>query len=244
MAARNEDLIRELITIKDRSPESMTDADYDRRNNINQQLFGTVSLHDAFAKRYPEFCLATVIWMVKYGLIDKMANSDSNNQQIYSSNGRDGGIIRVHPTRQKLAQCLSDANWDENGIYLYFDGHSNIIWLDPSDSEGGPSIYRYDPQISSHAPEAGSIDSALRDFFAIILPHYTYYGNTLPKEECIQHVRRQVRGHLDCFCQEYTLLYAFRRLQGMSHQAACDDLVKNINRIHEIIADLYRQLAI
>ena len=222
-----------LARIKDRDPDTMTDDDYDMRNGIANFLFGTVSLHDAFSTKHPEFCLTTVIWMLNYGSVRTMKG------KIYTSDGIKGATLRVHPRRNNLTKCLSDAQTEPNGIYLYFEGHSNIIWLDPERLE----IHRYDPQVSEDDEETEPIDGALQAFFYEILPNYTYIGNTLSSEQCIQYVRLQERGHLDCFCQEYTLLYARNRLSGMSHEEASEDLVMSREEIIEQVKDLYIYMA-
>lgn len=226
--------IQELLMIKNRDPDSMTQADYDRRNYLAQELFGTISIHDAFARLHPEFCLATVIWIVSYGAVGRLKGD------IYSSDGLSGASIKVHPHRDNLERCLEDALTEPNGLYLYFQDHSNILWLDPERQE----IHRYDPQISKDAPEAGPVDSALEDFFSQILPMYRYMGNTLSREECVQNVRGKRRGYVDCFCQEYTLLYARNRLEGMNHLEAALDLVENQDRIVEEIGDFYAYMSL
>ena len=225
--------IQELAKIKDRDPDTMTDADYDHRNNLAKSLFGTISLHDAFSRKHPEFCLSTVLWMTNYGSVRKI--HPSVRAELYTANGVTGGSIRVHPRKNNLVTCLADAKTEPNGVYLYFDGHSNIIWLDPYSM----TIYRYDPQISKSANETGPIDSALHAFFKEILPEYTYYGNTLSSRDCIQDVRWKERGHLDCYCQEYTLLYAWNRLSGMNHQDAARDLVNSRDYIIERVEEFY-----
>lgn len=229
--------IEELVKIKNRDPNSMTPEDYNIRNNVNAYLFGTPSLHDAFARRYPEHCLATVIWIDQYGSLNRLQPSDDT--EIYTADGIFGAAIRVHPKENNLAACLADARYDSNSVYLYFDEHSNILWLDPVRQE----IHRFDPQIPKTAPEARPIDSGLQDFFSLILPEYTYLGNTLTTSQCVQNVRRNYRQHLDCFCQEYTLLYALNRLSGMQHQAAAQDLIFELDRIEDRIEDLYLDLA-
>lgn len=233
------DAIQDLVTIKDRDPETMTEHDYDLRNALAELLFGTISLHDAFSHKHPEFCLSTVIWLEHWGWLDKIRKRKIQGK-IYSSDGITGAAIRIHPKESNLAACLADASYDPNGIYLYFDGHSNIIWLDPKDQ----SIYRYDPQISNQAKETKPIDSAVKAFFAEILPSYTYFGNTLPATACIQDVRWKQRGHLDCFCQEYTLLYAWNRLAGMSHCEAAMSLVEKEEQILDEIKDFYAYMCI
>ena len=225
--------IRSLASIKDRDPDTMTEQDYDHRNNLAEYLFGTVSLHDAFSHKHPEFCLSTVLWMTNYGPLRRIKSP--TNAEIYSSNGIVGGSIRVHPQKRNLARCLADARTEPNGIYLYFEEHSNIIWLDVDKMV----IHRYDPQISKDENEAEPIDGALGAFFKEILPQYTYFGNTLTAKDCVQGVRWKERGHLDCYCQEYTLLYARNRLEGMSHEEAARDLVNSKDNIIDRIEEFY-----
>lgn len=229
--------IQELATIKDRDPDTMTKDDYDVRNGLADYLFGTISIHDAFSHKHPEFCLSTVLWMVNYGPLRRI--KPPSNAEIYSTNGVTGGSIRVHPRKKNLSQCLSDARTEPNGIYLYFEEHSNIIWLDVDKL----LIHRYDPQISKDENEAEPIDGALRAFFKEILPEYTYLGNTLTGEDCVQNVRFKERGHLDCYCQEYTLLYARNRLAGMSHEEAARDLVDSRDHITHKIEEFYAYMA-
>ncbi len=231
------DAIQELVAIKDRDPDTMTEHDYDLRNDLTNYLFGTVSLHDAFSHKHPEFCLSTVLWMTGYGPLRRL--KAPTNAEIYSSNGVVGGSIRVHPHKKNLTRCLADARTEPNGIYLYFEEHSNIIWLDVDKMV----IHRYDPQISKDEPEAVPIDGALSAFFKEILPEYTYLGNTLSAKDCVQDVRQKERGHLDCYCQEYTLLYARNRLDGMSHEEAARDLVNSRDHIMHKIAEFYAWMA-
>lgn len=231
----------ELLSIKDRSPSSMTKEDYTRRDDLAKFLFGTTSIHDAFSNKHPEFCLSTVIWLKKYGPISSLrpVKTPSREGKLYSSDGYSGGIIKIHPQESNLVQCLNDARVEPNGLYLYFEEHSNIIWIDPIKKE----IYRYDPQISGYSQEAHYIDNALTSFFAEILPDFIYRGNTLSWFDCIQCVRKKERGNLDCFCQEYTLLYARNRLNGMSHYEAAEDLVVNRDNILDEIDNLYFYLS-
>lgn len=230
--------IRDLIRIKDQDPATMTPHLYDQRNRLAEDLFGTVSIHDAFAHRYPEFCLSTVIWMTRHGDVSTLTPDATT--QVYSSDHRHGGTIRVYPDMSTLARCLDDAAYDPNGVYLYFDDHSNVVWLDPTSRH----IHRYDPQISGDDPEEVGIDAAMSAFFASILPTYTYFGNTLHPEACIQDVRYRHRGRLDCFCQEYTLLYAWNRLSGMSHLEAAQDLVASEDTILDRIYDFYSMMTV
>lgn len=229
-------LITEIVSIKDRDPKSQTDHDYDRRNYITSKLFGTVSLHDAFARKHPEFCLGTVIWMESFGNVNKLkAKKDA---KVYSSDGKLGATIRIHPNRNKLIRCWSDYEEHPGGAYLYFEQHSNIVWLDDRRKE----IHRYDPQIGYEAEETKAIDTALKDFFSSYTPDYTYRGNTLSEKECVQGVRWKERGILDCFCQEYTLIYAYNRLAGMSHKEAALDLLNARGKMEEKIKRFYLQL--
>lgn len=231
------ELIEELVTIKNKEPSKTTEKDYDRRNELKIKLFKTVSLHDAFANKYPDFCLSTVIWISGYG---KESTLRVNGQgKVYSSNGL-GAVIRVHPARKSLDKCLSNSCCASRGIYLYLNQHSNILWLDAKRK----IIYRYDPQVSRDVPKTKSIDAGVKKFFEETLPEYTYYGNTLSRKECIQWVRYEERGVLDCFCQEYTLLYTKRRLNGMPHQEAAKDIVDKRQNIIEEIKELYLDLKI
>lgn len=232
----------ELLSIKNRSPSSMTKEDYTRRDGLTKFLFGTTSIHDAFSNKHPEFCLSTVIWLKKYGPLSALSqeeNPSSREGKIYTDDGYSGGIIKIHPQESNLARCLDDAQTEPNGLYLYFEEHSNIIWIDPIEKE----IYRYDPQIPGDVKEAYYIDTALTSFFHEILPDFIYRGNTLSWFDCIQDIRRRERGSLDCFCQEYTLLYAKNRLNGLSHYEAAEDLVINRDNILDEIDNLYLYLS-
>jgi len=229
--------IEELIEIKDRDPDTMSEQDYVRRNELAEYLFGTSSLQDAFSRKHHEFCPATVIWITNYGSLTKIR--DSRQGEVYTSNGRLGGSIRIWPRKDNLAKCLNTRK-ESTGIYLYFDGHSNIIWLDTERMK----IYRYDPQIPKEDVETKPIDGSLRAFFNEILPDYKYLGNTLSLKDCVQGVRWSERGFLDCFCQEYTLLYAQNRLFGMNHVEAARDLVNNRDKILDLIRNLYAHMSV
>lgn len=202
--------IRELIKIKDRDVSLMNEKLYTRRINLTYSLFNTVSLHEAFSRKHEELCMSTVIWLLENGEIE-----------IHNNN---------------MDTCLADASYAPNSFYLYFKGHSNIIWCDASKRE----IHRYDPQFPSSAYP--SIDEIMGDYWRHVLPNYTYKGNSLQSNECIQAVRGGERGYIDCFCQEYTLLYANNRLNGMNHHQAAYDLIRGRKSILRRIEELYSSL--
>lgn len=232
----NIELIDELIEIKLKRPHDQTPEDYERRNEITKQLFGTISLHDAFANKNSEFCLKTVIWIDSYGKVDKIKTSGTN--KLYSSNGSDGSTIRVHPHPRNLFKCITKSAFDPKGAYLYFESHSNIVWIDPRTR----IINRYDPQISKESSETIAIDSGMVSFFSQILPGYKYLGNTLSGNQLIQNVLEKKSGAPNSFCQEYTLMYADNRLDGMNHLQASMDLVKNADVIEDRIREFYVNL--
>lgn len=140
------------------------------------------------------------------------------------------------------AQCGSLA------VYLSYFDHAGMIWIDRENLV----INRYDPYYcwsnsknnknQGYEEDQMVIDYALGDFFGELLPGYRYYGNTLDMNKCIQAVKTGNKQYSDYFCQDYSILYAIRRIHGMSHEEAAADLVRGKDLVIREIEELLRTL--
>ena len=140
------------------------------------------------------------------------------------------------------------------GLYLSYLDHAGIVWIDHENKV----INRYDPfycdlpeghrvkrsEFEESVHDAWDaqemIDIGLGEFFGQIMPDYKYLGNNLAGHQCIQEARMMGRKYSDYFCQDYSILYAIRRVNGMSHEQAARDLMEHAGEILDEIEQLMR----
>lgn len=149
---------------------------------------------------------------------------------------------RISPNDQALVRCIKthEAQGGSVAVYLSFENHANTLWFDTTNK----LINRYDPATEGDETGQRTLDSHLGAYLGTILPDYYYLGNTLEGFQCVQGVRGQGRTHKsDYFCQDYSLLYAIRRIHGMSHEEAAFDLVAKGDDVLIELAELLRALA-
>jgi hypothetical protein len=149
---------------------------------------------------------------------------------------------RISPSDQSLLNCISTHEEQGGSVAIYFsyENHANTLWFDVTNK----IINRYDPAVDADSYGQRSLDEHLSAYLGNILPDYYYIGNTLEGFQCVQGVRGQGRTHKsDYFCQDYSLLYAIRRINGMSHEEAAFDLVAKGDDVLIELAELLRALA-
>jgi hypothetical protein len=154
----------------------------------------------------------------------------------------DARYVQIRPVPDSLVDCVyTAANRNRSvGVKLSYRNHANSLWFDTINLE----INRYDPQVSGQERDQPIIDNLLRTELANLFPDYTYLGNTLEPEWCVQGIRSQGRRYkADYFCQDYSLLYDIRRAQGMTHEQAAWDLVEKRDTILEELRELLLTLA-
>ena len=136
----------------------------------------------------------------------------------------------LNSKKQKMCGSLA--------IYLSYKNHAGMIWIDKQ----GKVINRYDPYFTNSDTDQKAIDNALEDFFSEFLPNCSYLGLNLSESELVQRIRSKTRKHSDNFCQDYGILYAIRRVCGMSHQEAARHMVQMKSYILEDVKQLMRQM--
>ena len=87
---------------------------------------------------------------------------------------------------------------------FYIGQNISILWFDTINK----IINRYNP-IDTQYGRSAKMDQTIQDHFERLLPAYTYIGNTL---ERWRH-------------QDYSLLYAIKRIYGLSNTDALSDLI-------------------
>lgn len=205
---------------------SEQDADIPREKEYLgyvRYLLNDMSKYDVYALLYPERTCYQVYLRVNVNKVP--------------------ATVSISPSEEAFLLCLTrvlETNAPALAISTSFDRHANMIWVDPVSKE----INRYDPQVPGDNTKQRRLDEALRKLFQRVLPDFTYLGNTLPEEFCVQAVRGQGRQHKsDYFCQDYSLLYADRRAQGMTHEEAAIDMVLKHEQMPQENAELLRKLA-
>jgi hypothetical protein len=157
------------------------------------------------------------------------------DDRIIPRNGKIGDVPLIHCIRAHEAQGGSVA------VYFTYEQHANSLWFDVTNKV----INRYDPQYYGDVFHQGILDTNVRDHLKFILPDYQYLGNTLERAQCVQSVRADKRQNFreDAFCEDYSLLYAIRRINGMSHAEAAEDLVAKGDSIQAELIELLEALA-
>lgn len=146
---------------------------------------------------------------------------------------------KITPSDQALVRCIKahEVRGGSVAVYFSYERHANTLWFDVTNK----IVNRYDPQVDFQSRGQSSLDQQLGAYLGTILPDYYYLGNTLEDYQCVQGVRGQGRTHKgDYFCQDYSLLYAIRRIHGMSHEEAAFDLVAKGDDVLIELADLLR----
>jgi hypothetical protein len=157
-----------------------------------------------------------------------------------------GGYLHVDKTENEVFVKNVRAAVAEGrsfGILGSYSQHANMLWFG-SDK----TIQRYDPQMGMKAALAENahqtiVDSAFRSFFGVVLPEFTYHGNSLSEEQCVQATRGSGKERADQLCQDYSLLYVLHRARNIDHVATAEDLVSTGAYIVKEIHYLYRLLA-
>ncbi len=201
-------------------------------------LLNAENKFDIFARIHPEFACEKVIIIVGY--IGNRNGFYGQEGTVFYGNGTGAGI-KVRPTDMDLQLCVVNAEsvGRSVAIDLSYSGHPNMNWVDTVNK----IIDRYDPQAPGWSVDQRNIDRGLTEFFEVTLPQYRYIGNELEDFMCIQGIRDIERIHKgDYFCQDYSLLYAERRIRGMNNKEAAFDLVANADNILLELAELLRQL--
>lgn len=132
-------------------------------------------------------------------------------------------------------------------IYLSYLNHAGMLWVDKQNKQ----VDRYDPYYcgvksniikTKFDREQIIIDIALKEFFREMTPNFEYKGNVLSEMETIQKQRSNFRKYSDNFCQDYGILYAIRRIHGMSNIEAASHMVSMKSYILEDIRQLLQQM--
>lgn len=123
-------------------------------------------------------------------------------------------------------------------VYLSYKQHAGMLWIDKQNR----IIDRFDPYYCiNDESHQRYIDVALKEFFKQMIPDFQYVGNTLKPSQAIQKIRSSKRKNSDNFCQDYGILYAIRRIHGMSNSQAAEHLVSMKNDLLNDIRELYTQ---
>jgi hypothetical protein len=128
-------------------------------------------------------------------------------------NARKTQYVNVSPSLADLIACIKDKEHlsKELALLLVHGDQTNIIWFDTENHV----INRYDPLFGYSHSDQMRLDHTLENFFQREFPEYHYLGNTIDQSQCLPHEQ---------YCQEYTLLYAINRVNGMTHDEAVDNL--------------------
>jgi hypothetical protein len=148
----------------------------------------------------------------------------------------------VEPSDDALVECVraKEAAGKSVAVSFSYENHANMIWFDTINKE----INRYDPQVPFDDPDQRKIDNTIRQYLEIWFPEYRYLGNSIELFQCVQGVRGEGRQYKsDYFCQDYSLLYAINRINGMSHEEAAWALVARGDKVLDDLAELLRGLA-
>jgi predicted DNA-binding protein YlxM (UPF0122 family) len=151
-------------------------------------------------------------------------------------------VPRITPSERALIDCIKAKERTGMSVAVSFsyENHANLLWFDTQNK----LINRYDPQAAMQSYEQAELDDNVREYLGSKFPDYFYLGNTLESWQCVQDVRGQGRTYKsDYYCQDYSLLYAINRINGMSHEEAAFALVARGEDILTDLAELLRALA-
>ncbi|CAH6420040.1 Hypothetical protein HVR_LOCUS1077 [uncultured virus] len=149
---------------------------------------------------------------------------------------------RIRPSEDALVNCIRAKETAVGSVAVNFSyqNHANLLWFDTTNK----IINRYDPQVSGDERGQDTMDDTIRGRFELLFPDYVYLGNTLEDWQCVQGVRGTGRIYKsDYYCQDYSLLYAINRINGMSHEEAAFALVARGEDVLIDLAELLRALA-
>lgn len=147
---------------------------------------------------------------------------------------------KVIVRKNLLITCVKQAEISGKsiGVILGYREHCNILWFNTKEK----TIDRFEPQIPRGYRDQKDIDDLIRVFLRDYFPNYVYMGNVQDADMCPQRIRRKLRISSDAFCSEYSMLYAIRRIRGMSHLEAIFDLIQKINTIPNEVEKLLLSL--
>lgn len=191
-------------------------------------LLNDQSKYDIFARLFPENTCQNVTFRVNTVEIKK------DTAATY--------VPRIIPNEQMLFDCIKakEQTHKSVAVYLSYENHANLLWFDTENK----LINRYDPQAATQGYKQDELDDAIREYLGKAFPDYYYLGNTLETWQCVQGIREQGRTYkADYYCQDYSLLYAINRINGMSHEEAAFALVARGEDILFDLAELLRALA-
>jgi hypothetical protein len=184
-----------------------------------EYLLGKKSKFAIFSEMYPEYSTKCSIRVTV-----NMALPD-----LYWLVNFDSGNIK------KLASFQTQP--EGAAISLTFESHANMLWLNDK------HVQRYEPDSPFDNAKTSRIDDVLNGFFT--MHGYTYGRCNLPAEGLVQSLRNIGRKYpSDYFCQDYSLLYALNRIEGMSHEEAAFNLVGKGEHILEDLKLLLRDLTV
>ena len=178
----------------------------------------------------------------KYDVFARLFPDNTCPSIIFRMESYNSPVPRVIPSEPALVGCIRSKERTGKSIAVYFtyENHANMLWFDTENK----LINRYDPQVSGESRGQDIMDDTVRLYLSRLFPEYVYLGNTLESWQCVQGVREQGRAFkADYYCQDYSLLYAINRINGMSHEEAAFDLVGRGPDILIDLAELLRALA-
>lgn len=207
------EFVRKIIEEQD--ADIASDKEY---LGLVRYLIGDRSKYDLFCDMYPNNTIACTLRITTQ-------NKDVyRGGKWYEDAEKNGARIDVeNGDPELLSQMVASQLFTSVGvgIMLEYDNHANAIWISKD-----LNIWRYEPQALSGSVEQMNIDGALSSFFKIHLPTSTYHPHDLDCFQCVQHVRGRDRIHkTDYFCQDYSLLYMIRRINGEGHDEAANKMV-------------------
>jgi hypothetical protein len=117
------------------------------------------------------------------------------------------------------------------GILLIIKGsvedYTNIIWFDPRDR----TIVRYDPSCRNDDDKIVE-DDVMNILFTSLFEDWTYTSSILPANKCLSKTKLYLN------CNDYSMLYALRRMNGQTHIEAAIDINKAGEKVRSEIAKL------
>ena len=204
-----------------------------------RKVFNETALFYLFASRNPLYFNRDIY-------LTRISSSVTFCPCVFVKNDEMGGKLLAKSIKNRNQMCIP--------IFDSTQCHSSLLWINKttrpkeekepketkeSNEMKGPkgpkgTIERYDPHYSNSDKYTKVTEDQIKNFIAKFLPHFEYKEYSTPKELCIQRIRNK-KG--DYFCEEYCILYALRRMNGLSHSSAVEDLfTKRETIINEIEA--------
>jgi hypothetical protein len=189
-------------------------------------------------KEYSEYAKYLLNNQNKYNMFTRLYPDNTCHNILFHMDNETSLFPHVTPNMNTFFNCVRNKEKLGISIAINFSYGKNvgILWFDAVNK----IINRFDPKSSGDDYNQSVMDDNIRTYISEIFPHYSYLGNTLNMSQCIYtlHNYKSNNYNSDYYCQDYSLLYATNRIQGMNHEDAASNLISRGDNIHSDLEQL------